>query len=41
VLIAVGFGKENLKFPGEPFADQNRRVQIVNTEIKATATLRQ
>jgi outer membrane protein OmpA-like peptidoglycan-associated protein len=41
VLIAVGFGKENLKFPGQPFADQNRRVQIVNTEIKATATVRQ
>jgi outer membrane protein OmpA-like peptidoglycan-associated protein len=37
-LIAVGFGKENLKIPGQPSADQNRRVQIVNTEIKAAAT---
>ncbi len=37
-LIAVGFGKENLKIPGQPSANQNRRVQIVNTEIKAAAT---
>jgi outer membrane protein OmpA-like peptidoglycan-associated protein len=37
-LIAVGFGKENLKIPGQPSADQNRRVQIVNTEVKAAAT---
>jgi len=29
-LIAVGFGKEHLKNPGNPFADENRRVQVVN-----------
>ena len=34
-LIAVGFGKENLKIPGQPSADQNRRVQIVNTGNKS------
>jgi outer membrane protein OmpA-like peptidoglycan-associated protein len=32
-LIAVGFGKEHLKLPDQPFADENRRVQIVNTEV--------
>lgn len=36
-LIAVGFGKEQLKVPDQPFADQNRRVQIVNTEMKDSA----
>ena len=36
-LISTGFGKELLKFPEQPFADQNRRVQIVNTEQKASA----
>lgn len=34
-LIAVGFGEEQLKFADQPNADQNRRVQIVNTEMKA------
>jgi outer membrane protein OmpA-like peptidoglycan-associated protein len=34
-LIATGFGKEQLKLSDQPFADQNRRVQIVNTEQKA------
>jgi outer membrane protein OmpA-like peptidoglycan-associated protein len=34
-LIATGFGKEQLKLPDQPFADQNRRVQIVNTQQKA------
>jgi outer membrane protein OmpA-like peptidoglycan-associated protein len=29
-LIAVGYGKERLKNPGSPFADENRRVQVVN-----------
>jgi len=29
-LIAVGYGKERLKNPGNPFADENRRVQVVN-----------
>lgn len=36
-LIATGFGKEQPKFPDRPYADKNRRVQIVNTEHKATA----
>jgi outer membrane protein OmpA-like peptidoglycan-associated protein len=36
-LIAVGFGEEQLKIPEQPNADQNRRVQIVNTEMKAAA----
>jgi len=36
-LIAVGFGKDQLKMPDQPFADQNRRVQIVNTEMKGAA----
>jgi outer membrane protein OmpA-like peptidoglycan-associated protein len=35
-LIPIGFGKEQLKFPEQPFADLNRRVQIVNTEQRAT-----
>jgi outer membrane protein OmpA-like peptidoglycan-associated protein len=34
-LIAVGFGKEQLKNSGNPLADENRRVEIVNTEMKA------
>lgn len=29
-LIAVGYGMERLKNPGSPFADENRRVQVVN-----------
>lgn len=33
-LIAAGFGKEQLKVPGQPFAGENRRVEIVNTEQK-------
>jgi len=36
-LVAVGFGKEQLKHPGNPLAPDNRRVQIVNTEMKAQA----
>lgn len=32
-LIAVGFGEEQLKFPQDPFADENRRVQIVNLAV--------
>jgi hypothetical protein len=34
-VIATGFGSELLKFPDQPDADQNRRVQIVNTEQSA------
>ena len=29
-LIAVGYGKEQLKNKTDPFADENRRVQVVN-----------
>lgn len=29
-LIAVGYGMERLKNPGNRFADENRRVQVVN-----------
>jgi outer membrane protein OmpA-like peptidoglycan-associated protein len=36
-LIATGFGKEQLKFLEKPFADENRRVQIANSEVKAAA----
>lgn len=35
-LIAVGFGKERLKNPANPLAEDNRRVQIVNTTVQAT-----
>ncbi|MBI3434383.1 MAG: OmpA family protein [Proteobacteria bacterium] len=34
-LIAAGFGKEQLKNARDPLAGENRRVQIVNTQIKA------
>jgi flagellar motor protein MotB len=33
-LIAVGFGKEQLSDPENPFGEKNRRVQIVNTGVK-------
>ncbi len=29
-LIPVGYGREKLKDPSKPFADENRRVQVVN-----------
>jgi outer membrane protein OmpA-like peptidoglycan-associated protein len=29
-LIPVGYGREKLKVPAHPFADENRRVQVVN-----------
>lgn len=29
-LVPVGYGKEQLKLPDQPFADQNRRVEVVN-----------
>ena len=29
-LIVVGYGHEQLKLPSKPYADENRRVQIVN-----------
>jgi outer membrane protein OmpA-like peptidoglycan-associated protein len=36
-LVTVGYGKSKLKDPGQPLAEVNRRVQVVNTENKATA----
>jgi len=33
-LIAIGYGKTQLKNAADPFAGENRRVQIVNTEVK-------
>jgi outer membrane protein OmpA-like peptidoglycan-associated protein len=36
-LIAVGYGKTMLKDAGNPFASENRRVQIVNTTDKSIA----
>jgi outer membrane protein OmpA-like peptidoglycan-associated protein len=33
-LIAVGYGKSRLKNTADPLAGENRRVQIVNTEVK-------
>ncbi|HXW27204.1 MAG TPA: OmpA family protein [Xanthobacteraceae bacterium] len=32
-LIAIGFGKTHLKNPADPLGRENRRVQIVNTEV--------
>ena len=37
-LVTVGYGKTQLKDPAHPLADVNRRVQVVNTENKATAS---
>jgi len=36
-LIAVGYGKMHLKNSADPFAAENRRVQVVNTEQRSTA----
>ncbi|MCC8939980.1 OmpA family protein, partial [Bradyrhizobium sp. Arg68] len=36
-LVTVGYGKSKLKDPGQPLAEVNRRVQVVNMENKATA----
>lgn len=33
-LVAVGYGKTHLKNQEDPFGGENRRVQIVNTEVK-------
>ena len=33
-LVAIGYGKTQLKNAADPFAGENRRVQIVNTEVK-------
>lgn len=37
-LVAVGYGKSKLKDPGQPMAEANRRVQVVNMENKTTAS---
>ncbi len=37
-LVTVGYGKTQLKDPANPLADVNCRVQVVNTENKATAS---
>lgn len=33
-LVAISYGKTQLKNAADPFAGENRRVQIVNTEMK-------
>jgi outer membrane protein OmpA-like peptidoglycan-associated protein len=37
-LVTVGYGKTKLKDLANPMAQANRRVQVVNTENKATAS---
>jgi outer membrane protein OmpA-like peptidoglycan-associated protein len=37
-LVTVGYGKTKLKDPANPLTEVNRRVQVVNTENKATAS---
>ncbi len=37
-LVTVGYGKTKLKDPGQPLADVNRRVQVVNMANKTTAS---
>jgi outer membrane protein OmpA-like peptidoglycan-associated protein len=37
-LVTVGYGKSKLKDPGQPMAEVNRRVQVVNMENKSTAS---
>ena len=37
-LVTVGYGKTQLKDPANPLAEVNRRVQVVNTENKTTAS---
>ena len=37
-LVTVGYGKTKLKDAAHPMAEVNRRVQVVNTENKATAS---
>jgi outer membrane protein OmpA-like peptidoglycan-associated protein len=36
-LVTVGYGKSKLKDPGNPMAEANRRVQVVNMANKTTA----
>jgi outer membrane protein OmpA-like peptidoglycan-associated protein len=37
-LVTVGYGKTKLKDPANPLSEVNRRVQVVNTKNKATAS---
>lgn len=37
-LVTVGYGKSKLKDPSHPMAEENRRVQVVNIQNKATAS---
>ena len=37
-LVTVGYGKSKLKDPSQPLAEVNRRVQVVNTENKTSAS---
>jgi outer membrane protein OmpA-like peptidoglycan-associated protein len=37
-LVTVGYGKSKLKDPGNPMAEANRRVQVVNMANRATAS---
>ncbi|MDP3690269.1 OmpA family protein [Bradyrhizobium sp.] len=37
-LVTVGYGESKLKDPGQPLAEANRRVQVVNMANKATAS---
>jgi outer membrane protein OmpA-like peptidoglycan-associated protein len=37
-LVTVGYGESKLKEPGEPLAEANRRVQVVNMANKSTAS---
>jgi outer membrane protein OmpA-like peptidoglycan-associated protein len=37
-LVTVGYGKSKLKDPGNPMAEDNRRVQVVNMANKTTAS---
>jgi outer membrane protein OmpA-like peptidoglycan-associated protein len=39
-LLSVGYGKEQLKDKDHPFAEENRRVQVVNMAQKSTADSR-
>jgi len=36
-LVTVGYGKTKLKNESDPFAGENRRVQVINTEEKSVA----
>jgi len=39
-LVAVGYGKSQLKNKADPFAGENRRVQVVNTEQQTKADVK-